>query len=249
GHLEGRMVLGLTATPRRFDGREHLFLRALGGVVYRAGYERLRDWLAPLRVVPVLVSLTHNEMARYSRLRRALSRIASLASREDDEEEREVHLRAMLSVLSRLKQLLSEVPSKLEKTADVLEDLSSQRVLVFSESVRSIERLKELLEARGVEAATFHYRNRDLRTLKRWGRDFNVLLSCRALEEGLDVPECGVGLVISGGLSPRQIIQRVGRILRPKEEKVARLYMLVAQGTYEVKLLSRVMGIARRLAR
>ena len=242
-----RMVLGLTATPQRFDGREHIFLRALGGVVYRAGFAEVGAWLARLVVVPVVVKLSTYEMYRYARLRSALSRIASLAAEEGDEEEGEVHLRAMLSVLARIKLLLSEAPSKLSKAADILKGFRGERVLVFSESVRSLEKLKELLDARGVPAAVFHYKKRDLSVIKRWGRDFDVLLSCRALEEGLDVPNCAVGLIISGGLSPRQIIQRVGRLLRPKEKNYAVLYVMAAQGTYETRLLRKITSIARQL--
>jgi len=241
-----RMTLGLTATPSRFDGREHVFLRSLGGVVYRAGFSQLKAWLAPLQVVPVFVRLRRGEAVMYSRLRNSLSRIASLAAEERDEEEYEIHLRALLSTLNRIKQLLSECPSKIMKAVEVLEGVR-ERTLVFSESVRSIEKLRGELEKRGVPAGVFHYMERNLDAIRRWGRDYNILLSCRALEEGIDIPECGVGLVISGGLSTRQVVQRVGRLLRPRKGKIAKLYVLVALGTFETKLLRKIIAITKQL--
>ena len=42
----------------------------------------------------------------------------------------------------------------------------------------------------------------------------NILISCRALDEGFDVPESNTGIIVAGTNSVRQWIQRMGRILR-----------------------------------
>ena len=63
---------------------------------------------------------------------------------------------------------------------------------------------------------------------------YNVLVTSQVLNEGVDVPEAAVGVVISGTASTREHIQRLGRILRPspgKEQAV--LYELVSAGTSE----------------
>jgi len=56
------------------------------------------------------------------------------------------------------------------------------------------------------------------------------------LEEGIDVPEANVAIILSGSGSKREFIQRLGRILRPKEGKIAKLYEIVTRGTTEVNL-------------
>ena len=59
------------------------------------------------------------------------------------------------------------------------------------------------------------------------------------LDEGIDVPEAGVGIIVSGTGSKRAYVQRLGRILRKKEGKEAVLYELIAAETSET-------GTARR---
>ena len=63
-------------------------------------------------------------------------------------------------------------------------------------------------------------------------RDFrdgiiHILIACKALDEGVDVPEARMGIVLSSTLTDRQRIQRLGRILRRTEGKrSAALYYL-----------------------
>jgi len=64
------------------------------------------------------------------------------------------------------------------------------------------------------------------------------LASGMTLEEGIDVPDAQVGIVISGSGSNREYLQRVGRLLRPKSEK-AQLIELVTKGTMDEQLSAR----------
>jgi superfamily II DNA or RNA helicase len=54
------------------------------------------------------------------------------------------------------------------------------------------------------------------------------------LDEGVNVPDANVGIILSGTGSSREYRQRLGRILRPSE-KPAKLYELVSRGTGEVQ--------------
>ena len=74
------------------------------------------------------------------------------------------------------------------------------------------------------------------KALKKWGRTFSVLLSVHALEEGIDVPEASVGIVIGSGKTERQLIQRIGRLVRPRPGKIARIHVIYAKGTVEEDL-------------
>ncbi len=65
---------------------------------------------------------------------------------------------------------------------------------------------------------------------------YNVIVTSKILEEGIDVPEANVAIILSGSGSKREFIQRLGRILRPKEDKLAVLYEIVTRGTTEVNL-------------
>ncbi|MEO1235123.1 MAG: helicase-related protein, partial [Myxococcota bacterium] len=55
-----------------------------------------------------------------------------------------------------------------------------------------------------------------------------VLVTAKVLNEGVDVPEARVGVVLSGSGSVREHVQRLGRILRRREGKRAVLYEVVS---------------------
>jgi superfamily II DNA or RNA helicase len=59
------------------------------------------------------------------------------------------------------------------------------------------------------------------------------------LDEGIDVPDASFGIILGGTGSHREFIQRLGRLLRKKEGKVARLVEVVSRETTEMKLSTR----------
>jgi superfamily II DNA or RNA helicase len=63
--------------------------------------------------------------------------------------------------------------------------------------------------------------------------DYPVLVTSKVLNEGIDVPEANVGIIVSGSGSVREHVQRLGRLLRPRADKRAVLYELVSEGTSE----------------
>ena len=81
------------------------------------------------------------------------------------------------------------------------------------------------------------------RTIKEERRDvlegyksgrYNVVVTSRVLDEGVDVPDAELGIIVSGTGSGRELIQRLGRILRPKQDgRKVRLVELVSKHTRE----------------
>jgi superfamily II DNA or RNA helicase len=61
-----------------------------------------------------------------------------------------------------------------------------------------------------------------------------ALVSAQVLNEGLDVPDADVGIVVAGSRGEREHVQRVGRVLRPRPGKHALVYELVVRATSEV---------------
>jgi len=154
--------------------------------------------------------------------------------------------------LNERRQLLSEIEGKKKAVYDISCRHHDQRIIVFSESIRSIEALRVYLAERGVMAETYHSGKNELERnmiFDEWGRKFNVLLCVRALDEGVDVPEVGIAVIIASGQSVRQLVQRKGRIMRPKEGKQAQLYIVYARGSIEFYLIHKIKGILKGLIR
>jgi superfamily II DNA or RNA helicase len=77
--------------------------------------------------------------------------------------------------------------------------------------------------------------------------DLRTLVSARVLNEGVDVPDAEVAVIVAGTLGTREHVQRVGRLLRPVPGKRATIYELVTQGTIEVaQARKRRTGLAAR---
>jgi RNA polymerase primary sigma factor len=65
-------------------------------------------------------------------------------------------------------------------------------------------------------------------------RRIQVIAAPRVLDEGIDIPEADLGLIIAGSASRRQLIQRLGRVIRKKSDgRAARIYVLFVEETRE----------------
>ena len=61
-----------------------------------------------------------------------------------------------------------------------------------------------------------------------------ALVSAQVLNEGLDVPDAEVGIIVAGNKGEREYVQRVDRVLRPRPGKRALVYELVVRATTEI---------------
>jgi superfamily II DNA or RNA helicase len=62
-----------------------------------------------------------------------------------------------------------------------------------------------------------------------------ALVSAQVLNEGIDVPDAEVAVIVGGVRGAREHVQRVGRLLRPSPGKHAFVYELVITGTHELR--------------
>ena len=79
---------------------------------------------------------------------------------------------------------------------------------------------------------------------KLWLEAFNqgkvlALATSKVLNEGVNIPDACVAIVLSGSGSSREHIQRLGRILRKQGDKEAILYEVITTGTTEERISER----------
>lgn len=116
---------------------------------------------------------------------------------------------------------------------------SRERILIFCERISQAERMAQLVRRRfGNICALYHSsmsrdaRERNMDLFR--SHQVRILVSCRCLDEGIDVPDATAGIVLSSAAVTRQRVQRLGRVLRRAEGKAsASLYYLYIQESAE----------------
>jgi len=241
---EKEYVLGLSSVPEREDQSHHFFLNEFP-ICYdlTLGDALKKGLVSPILVESIPAPMTDQEKAHYLSYTERIQRAFRFCgpnilrwTRCYDPNTKTYVGRQGVAAMSKRKRLLSSIESKKGAVLGIIEKHAGERVILFSESVPAVEAIKRHLEENGVACETFTSHTepwRRMEILDQWGTNFNVLLSCRALEEGLDVNEVAVGILITSGKSKRQFIQRIGRVIRPVEGKVARFYVVYSPETVE----------------
>lgn len=235
--------LGLTATPEREDGGESRYPELIGPVVYRREIGDLAGrYLADYDTERLAVRLSAEEREEYRRERAIYrgfvarhgirfgspagwGRFLMLTSRSEEGR------RAFLAY-RRQKAIAQASGAKLRLLGRLFERHRADRVLVFTADNDTVYRISRRFL---IPAITHQTRVKERhRTLERFNSgDYPFLVTSRVLNEGVDVPAAGVGVVLSGSGSVREHVQRLGRILRRAEGKRAVLYEVVAADTGE----------------
>jgi superfamily II DNA or RNA helicase len=230
-----RATMGLSATPyREFDdGFEEFVQPVLGPILVRYTLDdAIADKvLSPLHVQYVKVPMLEDEQDEYDRLSR---RIAAAMNGGDDE--------ALEQLLRRRARVYNGAYWRLPVAAALVDAHRGARTLVFVESIADAKKTTEELDRRGHSVTLYHskmgthHRQSNLRAFRKGV--FDVLVACRALDEGFNVPEAQFALIASGTSSRRQRIQRMGRVLRTIHGKdLANVVTLYASATEEVRFL------------
>ena len=114
----------------------------------------------------------------------------------------------------------------------------SQLVLIFTQTKKAAEAAADLYAGLGHSAGAVYggmgsgEREELLTSFRSGGR--TMLAAPRILGEGIDVPEADLGIVLSASSGRRQMIQRMGRVLRLKEDRRhARLVIMYVEDTTE----------------
>lgn len=235
--------LGLTATLERPDGR-HLLLHGLvGPTVYEKGIRELSgDYLSEYGTERIEVNMVAEEREEYEAARKTFTAFLdskNLRLGTMDGWQNFVRLsarssqgrRAMLAY-RRYRKLALGTSAKLRVLEDLLKRHPRDRILIFTNDNETVYTISQAFL---IPAITHQTRTRERRELLQgFNRgDYLALVTSRVLNEGVNVPEANVAVVLSGTGSIREHVQRLGRILRRREGKQATLYEVISKNTVE----------------
>lgn len=238
------MRLGLTATPQRSDGLHKDLDWLIGQVVYDMPFKQAEgSTLANFDVVRIPVALNDNEQATYDQCNRVIRHFITSRRKEQPgyswqdlckESGKEPQARNAQKAYYLKQSIENRAAEKLRVLEDVFRLHKGQQILVFAGSnIMAIEVSRQFL----VPTILSHTRKRErLAVLDGFAKGrFEVLVANRVLDEGIDVPEAKVAVIIGGQGSTRQAKQRLGRVLRKSGNARATLYEVVCENTKEVQ--------------
>jgi superfamily II DNA or RNA helicase len=241
-----KAILGLTATLDEKDFKNSTILAVLPPVKRYSIKKAVKDKrLAKPIVIPIKVSLTESEIKEYNVYSTKIKNISNKFKRYDVSSMTNLlkkggfasgMAKAWFANIRKRKLLLSYADNKLTAAANIIQNkFPDEKIMVFSETIESIEKLRDILKSGGIESKIIDAKVRAIdrqRILNSWGTTFNVLLSVHTLEIGYDVPQVRIEIILATTSNINQIVQRIGRVLRKYEGKnIALIYVVYIPDT------------------
>ena len=246
-------TLGLSATPFSADNQK-ILTYGLGEQIYSYDVKKATDdkVISPFAVFEIALHFTKEEWNKYDELSYKISILAkqlkkeypflasipenqffsavnSIAAEEDGEGTAGAYVTLTLK-RRKITLLADERTSCCIRLLEILPD--DIRTIIFCERISQaralyLEIARQLTNKTGIYHSEM---SKDARstTLELFKHgEIHILVACKALDEGMDVPDATLGIVLSSTQTTRQRIQRLGRILRRSGAKsLAALYYL-----------------------
>jgi superfamily II DNA or RNA helicase len=229
--------LGLSATPERphDDWFQEVLVPNLGPVIYNYSYkEAMRDSvIVPFDLQNILFEFTDDEQKEYDRLTR---NVRIVISKYGVESERAVQL------LLKRARFVNSSPTRIRIAIKLVARHRARKILVFHEDINACDVLFEVLRDNSIPVGIYHSKmplTRRVHTLQEYrAGKINVLVSCRALDEGFNVPETEIGIIAASTATYRQRVQRLGRVLRPATDKTRAIIYSIVASAPEIRRLA-----------
>ena len=207
--LQARRRIGLTATLIREDGREGDVFSLIGPKRYDAPWKDIESqgWIAPADCVEVRVTLPEGERLAY-------------ATAEPEERYR----------------LAACTASKTRLVERIVAKHAGEPTLVIGQYLDQLDEIGDALEAPVIKGETPVKERERLFQAFRDGEE-KLLVVSKVANFSVDLPSAAVAVQVSGSFGSRQEeAQRLGRLLRPKEDgRSARFYTIVTRDTVDAE--------------
>ncbi len=237
--------LGLTATYEREDSLHLDFPRLVGGIVYQSSVNELaRDkHLASFTVEKRYVKLLPEEEIEYQKnYDQYLSFLHKLGLRYDHIALQKLimisgknqYARNALLARNKALDIALNSQSKIIELRKILSENPNRKTIIFTQHNKLVYLISNNFLIPFITHKSSKQEREDALNGFRDGR-YRVLVTSKVLDEGVDVPDAELGIIVSGTGSKREFIQRLGRLLRTKPNFTnAKLIEIISSGTSEI---------------
>lgn len=244
--------LGLTATIEREDKLHLDFPRLVGGgVVFEVQPTELArsKHLADFEIERIEVEMSGQEQNEYQNcLRRyqfCLKKLGFRMSYRDSFRRlimmstRNRAARDALLARNKAMDIALNSKSKLEVLRKILSENSGVKTIIFTQHNSLVYLIADQFLIPAITHRTDKFERKDVLVGFKEGR-YLAIVTSKVLDEGVDVPDAKLGIIVSGTGSGREYIQRLGRLLRPGasgcngSNQKAKLIEIVSSNTREI---------------
>lgn len=250
--------LGLSATPDRND-YPYVLSSAIGPVIYRYQTEQasLDQIVNSYVILSTGVRLSGDEMDAYGNVDRIIRITYSKLLQERPylqnlngtsffkelntlaADDPECLASKWLQYIRQRRGILYNAENRLMAITDFIQHYKKEKIIIFTERIEHCDIIFKQLNILFPNKISHYHSGIDERSRKNNMDLFSlgetrILVTCRALDEGMDVPDASIGIVASSSSAQRQHIQRLGRIIRKGNRKpISLLYYLYIENTVE----------------
>lgn len=235
--------LALTATPERADGKETVLYDLCGKICFQTDIRKLEGvTLAPYEIITYEIEMTEHEKQEYFEARQIylnFIRTQNINFRQTTGWQQFLRTankslagKEAFAAYLKQKKLSQSSKNKLHYVWDIIVRHKNDRILIFTQDNETAYTIGRYFF---LPVLTHHTKVKEREHFLNMFRkgSYNILVTSKVLNEGVDVPEANIAIVVSGSGTVREHVQRLGRILRAKEGKKAILYELISAGTGE----------------
>jgi superfamily II DNA or RNA helicase len=199
--------LGLSATPIREDGRDMEIQGLLGRISFNIEYQELvqKHYLVPLEYIQFTPKVSEKIHAKLKNIEQSYAE------------------EPFAKFYSAILRMFEQSPYTNQQIVSKIKELNKFPALIIVRRIAIAKRLSELLNQEGIisdwvsSKTPLEQRMAKLEALK--SGKLQILVSTSLADEGLDIPELKLVVLLSQGKSRIKLIQRIGRVMRPAKSK------------------------------
>lgn len=260
-----KLILGLTATIERLDGK-HILIQKYCPVVDTISTIEcmVNGWISQYKEYQVLIDvdniseykrlqsewLEHFEFFRFD-FKLAMSMVKpgvgwknKLAYRDiiyngnDDDERKRIlnainyHSAGFMRTMTARKAFINNHPKKIEIARKIMDARKDSKIITFSNNVDMANAIED---GKNVYTGKTSAKKGRIMIEDFISGNIKTINSCKKLDEGFDVPDASVAIILGFDSSETKSTQRRGRVVRKFEDKVAEIFYIVINDTQEIK--------------
>ena len=220
--------LGLTATIEREDDLHKDLPKLVGEIVFQASPDELarEKHLAPYEIERRTVEMLPDELEEYRRNMTIYQQCIKKLSfqRYPIPLEKLIMMsaknrtaREALMARNKAMNIALNSRAKIDELKEILAENKGAKTIIFTQHNSLVHEISNRFFIPFITHKTINEERQDVLKGFKEGRYMAVVTS-KVLDEGVDIPDAELGIILSGTGSAREFIQRLGRLLRPKPE-------------------------------